>query len=213
MAALPKGMLKPYGRRFLSGPNRTKTPSRKRRGLVLDSGQKPFDLLPKFSVPFCDSARIPPFRAVFLWADPQHHVRHPRVGVPGAATSEHGLALNLTANDVQPLSALIAIRERGRHFYELYHEHGLRVGLNFGGAGRGLRGQRCAAACDRRLRGSAGSGRAWVRAVETPAVTGRPGHDPRDLLNLYKLYVCGYFNEVHSSRRLERACRSTKPSP
>lgn len=40
------------------------------------------------------------------------------------------------------------------------------------------------------------------RAV--PAATGRPGYDPRDLL---KLYVWGYFNEVRSSRRLERACR------
>ena len=36
-----------------------------------------------------------------------------------------------------------------------------------------------------------------------PAGTGRPGYDPRDLL---KLYVWGYFNEVRSSRRLERAC-------
>ena len=40
------------------------------------------------------------------------------------------------------------------------------------------------------------------RAV--PASTGRPGYDPRDLL---KLYVWGYFNEVRSSRRLERECR------
>lgn len=40
------------------------------------------------------------------------------------------------------------------------------------------------------------------RAV--PAATGRPGYDPGDLL---KLYVWGYFNEVRSSRRLERACR------
>jgi transposase len=39
------------------------------------------------------------------------------------------------------------------------------------------------------------------RAV--PAGTGRPGYDPRDLL---KLYVWGYFNEVRSSRRLERSC-------
>jgi len=38
----------------------------------------------------------------------------------------------------------------------------------------------------------------------SPAATGRPGYDPRDLL---KLYVWGYFNEVRSSRRLERACR------
>lgn len=37
-----------------------------------------------------------------------------------------------------------------------------------------------------------------------PASTGRPGYDPRDLL---KLYIWGYFNEVRSSRRLERACR------
>lgn len=37
-----------------------------------------------------------------------------------------------------------------------------------------------------------------------PAATGRPGYDPRDLL---KLYVWGYFNEVRSSRRLERECR------
>lgn len=36
-----------------------------------------------------------------------------------------------------------------------------------------------------------------------PAGTGRPGYDPRDLL---KLYVWGYFNEIRSSRRLERAC-------
>ncbi len=37
-----------------------------------------------------------------------------------------------------------------------------------------------------------------------PAGTGRPGYNPRDLL---KLYVWGYFNEIRSSRRLERACR------
>jgi len=37
-----------------------------------------------------------------------------------------------------------------------------------------------------------------------PASTGRPGYEPRDLL---KLYVWGYFNEVRSSRRLERECR------
>lgn len=42
----------------------------------------------------------------------------------------------------------------------------------------------------------------FVRSV--PAATGRPGYDPRDLL---KLYVWGYFNEVRSSRRLERCCR------
>jgi transposase len=41
----------------------------------------------------------------------------------------------------------------------------------------------------------------FVRAVA--AATGRPGYDPRDLL---KLYIWGYFNEVRSSRRLERAC-------
>jgi len=40
------------------------------------------------------------------------------------------------------------------------------------------------------------------RAVE--ASTGRPPYDPRDLL---KLYIYGYFNEVRSSRRLERECR------
>ena len=39
------------------------------------------------------------------------------------------------------------------------------------------------------------------RAV--PAATGRPGYDPRELL---KLYVWGYFNELRSSRRPERAC-------
>ena len=37
-----------------------------------------------------------------------------------------------------------------------------------------------------------------------PASTGRPPYDPRDLL---KLYIWGYFNEVRSSRRLERECR------
>lgn len=36
-----------------------------------------------------------------------------------------------------------------------------------------------------------------------PAGTGRPGYDPRDLL---KLYIWGYFNEIRSSRRLERGC-------
>ncbi|MGB9172182.1 MAG: transposase, partial [Bradyrhizobium sp.] len=41
-----------------------------------------------------------------------------------------------------------------------------------------------------------------VRA--TPAATGRPGYDPRDLL---KLYIYGYLNEVRSSRKLERECR------
>lgn len=38
----------------------------------------------------------------------------------------------------------------------------------------------------------------------TPASTGRPGYDPRDLL---KLYIYGYLNEVRSSRRLERECK------
>jgi transposase len=38
----------------------------------------------------------------------------------------------------------------------------------------------------------------------TPAATGRPPYDPRDLL---KLYIWGYFNEIRSSRRLERECR------
>jgi len=33
-----------------------------------------------------------------------------------------------------------------------------------------------------------------------PKSTGRPGHDPRDLL---KLYIHGYLNRVRSSRRLE----------
>src|SRR5512139_3870701 len=37
-----------------------------------------------------------------------------------------------------------------------------------------------------------------------PAPTGRPPYNPRDLL---KLYIWGYFNEVRSSRRLERECR------
>ncbi|MCQ9147709.1 IS1182 family transposase [Ochrobactrum sp. BTU2] len=37
-----------------------------------------------------------------------------------------------------------------------------------------------------------------------PASTGRPCYSPRDLL---KLYIYGYFNEVRSSRRLERECR------
>lgn len=46
--------------------------------------------------------------------------------------------------------------------------------------------------------GALGFGRA------TPAITGRPAYDPRDLL---KLYIYGYFNEVRSSRRLERECR------
>jgi transposase len=38
----------------------------------------------------------------------------------------------------------------------------------------------------------------------TPALTGRPGYDPRDLL---KLYVYGYANQIRSSRRLMRECR------
>ncbi len=38
----------------------------------------------------------------------------------------------------------------------------------------------------------------------TPASFGRPSYDPRDLL---KLYIYGYFNEVRSSRRLERECK------
>src|ERR671910_3101413 len=46
------------------------------------------------------------------------------------------------------------------------------------------------------------AGLGFVRAV--PASTGRPAYDPRDLL---KLYIYGYFNEVRSSRRLERECR------
>jgi transposase len=37
-----------------------------------------------------------------------------------------------------------------------------------------------------------------------PAETGRPGYDPRDLL---KLYLCGYLNQIRSSRRLEAECR------
>jgi len=37
----------------------------------------------------------------------------------------------------------------------------------------------------------------------TPAVTGRPGYDPRDLL---KLYIYGYFNRIRSSRCLKREC-------
>jgi transposase len=41
----------------------------------------------------------------------------------------------------------------------------------------------------------------FVRAIA--AATGRPGYDPRDLL---KLYIWGYFNDIRSSRRLERAC-------
>ena len=37
-----------------------------------------------------------------------------------------------------------------------------------------------------------------------PAATGRPGYHPRTLL---KIYVYGYLNQVHSSRRLEREAR------
>ena len=37
-----------------------------------------------------------------------------------------------------------------------------------------------------------------------PAETGRPGHDPRDLL---KLYLYGYLQQIRSSRRLESECR------
>ena len=33
----------------------------------------------------------------------------------------------------------------------------------------------------------------------TPADTGRPPYDPRDLL---KLYIYGYFNKIRSSRKL-----------
>jgi transposase len=46
------------------------------------------------------------------------------------------------------------------------------------------------------------AGLGFTRAVA--ASTGRPSYDPRDLL---KLYIYGYFNEVRSSRRLERECR------
>lgn len=37
-----------------------------------------------------------------------------------------------------------------------------------------------------------------------PAETGRPGYDPRDLL---QLYLYGYLHQVRSSRRLEAECR------
>jgi transposase len=37
-----------------------------------------------------------------------------------------------------------------------------------------------------------------------PAETGRPGHDPRDLL---KLYLCRYLQQVRSPRRLEAECQ------
>ena len=36
------------------------------------------------------------------------------------------------------------------------------------------------------------------------AETGRPGYGPRDLL---KLYLYGYMQQIHSSRRLESECR------
>ena len=38
----------------------------------------------------------------------------------------------------------------------------------------------------------------------TPAETGTPGYDPRDLL---KLYIYGYFYQVRSSRKLARECK------
>jgi transposase len=38
----------------------------------------------------------------------------------------------------------------------------------------------------------------------TPAETGRPGYDPRDIL---RLYLYGYLQQVRSSRRLEAECR------
>ena len=38
------------------------------------------------------------------------------------------------------------------------------------------------------------------------ADTGRPGYHPRTML---KIYVYGYFNQVHSSRRLEREAQPT----
>ena len=37
-----------------------------------------------------------------------------------------------------------------------------------------------------------------------PADTGRPGYHPRTML---EIYVYGYFNQIHSSRRLERECQ------
>jgi len=43
---------------------------------------------------------------------------------------------------------------------------------------------------------------AFVRAQ--PAETGRPGYDPRDLL---QLYLYGYLQQVRSSRRLEAECK------
>lgn len=41
-------------------------------------------------------------------------------------------------------------------------------------------------------------------ARSIPAVEGRPGYDPRDLL---KLYIYGYFNKIRSSRSLAREAR------
>lgn len=38
----------------------------------------------------------------------------------------------------------------------------------------------------------------------TPAESGTPGYDPRDLL---KLYIYGYFYQVRSSRKLARECK------
>jgi transposase len=46
------------------------------------------------------------------------------------------------------------------------------------------------------------AGLGFARAV--PAATGRPGYDPRDLL---QLYVYGYLNQVRSSRKLKRECQ------
>jgi len=37
----------------------------------------------------------------------------------------------------------------------------------------------------------------------SPAHTGRPAYDPKDLL---KLYIYGYFNRIRSSRRLMIEC-------
>lgn len=38
----------------------------------------------------------------------------------------------------------------------------------------------------------------------TPAKEDRPPYDPKDLL---KLYIYGYFNKIHSSRKLMVECR------
>ena len=38
----------------------------------------------------------------------------------------------------------------------------------------------------------------------TPAITGRPSYHPGVML---KIYIYGYLNRVHSSRRLERECQ------